>query len=371
MIRLAERFRITGLLNRGLKYLSTGELRKVLIAEELMGHPDLLILDEPYEGLDEPSRKDLSELIDHLMDQGVQIIMLLNRFSEISERIDNLGYMRDRTLLLKGDRKNILKSEELQRLHHFYDSSLPALPAPPRTEEALYSGPILVDMKNIRVSYDGKDILKNLNWQLKRGQHWKVVGPNGVGKSTLLSLITGDNPQAYANNLHLFGRKKGSGETLWEIKKHIGYVSSTLQRDYRVRVSLRIVVISGLYDSIGLYNQYGESEKKLAEEWLKLIKMEHKADSPFQSLSFGEQRLVLIARAMIKHPPLLILDEPCQGLDELNRLMVLKLIDLLAEKGVTTVLHVTHHREDKIPSIKKELRLDFGGKTFEIDLKEG
>ncbi|MBB6481587.1 molybdate ABC transporter ATP-binding protein ModF [Spirochaeta isovalerica] len=370
MAGLAERFRFTDLLDRGLKYLSTGELRKVLIAEELMSHPDLMILDEPYEGLDVDSRHDLSQLINQLMEQGIQIILLLNRFSEIPDSIENLGYMQDRTLVLRGDREFILRSEELWRLHHFQGESVPPLPSTPRSDDGLYGGPLLVNMKNIRVAYDGREVIKNLDWTVLRGQHWKIVGPNGVGKSTLLSLITGDNPQAYANDISLFGMKKGSGETVWDIKKHIGYVSSSLQREYRVRTSVKLVIISGFYDSIGVYQHYSESEAGLAEQWLRLIKMENKADRPFQSLSFGEQRLVLIARAMVKHPPLLILDEPCQGLDEVNRLMILKLIDILGNKGETTLLYVTHHSEDKIPSIRRELRMDYGGKTFEIELKE-
>ncbi|MBN2657673.1 MAG: molybdate ABC transporter ATP-binding protein ModF [Spirochaetales bacterium] len=370
MTVLAGKFRFTELLDRGLKYLSTGELRKVLIAEELMSRPEMLILDEPYEGLDVSSRSDLEKLIGDLMEQGIQLILMLNRFSEIPEGIDSLGYLQDRSLVLQGNREAILRSEELRRLHHFHGESLPPLPPPPSEGEDLYGGPVLVSMKDIHVAYEGKEILKNLNWDVLRGFHWKIVGPNGVGKSTLLSLISGDNSQAYANDITLFGMKKGSGETVWDIKKHIGYLSSALQRDYRVRVSVKLVVISGFYDSIGVYSHYSENEARLAEEWLKLIKMEHKADKPFQSLSFGEQRLVLIARAMVKHPPLLILDEPCQGLDEVNRLMILKLIDILGQKGETTLLYVTHHSEDRIPSIRKELRMDFGGKTFEIELEE-
>jgi molybdate transport system ATP-binding protein len=156
--------------------------------------------------------------------------------------------------------------------------------------------------------------------------------------------------------------KRGSGETVWDIKKHIGYMSSSFQTGYRVNTSVLLTVISGFYDSIGVYSRYSEMESVKAMEWLKLVRLEEKSKKPLHSLSFGEQRLVLIIRAMVKHPPLLILDEPCQGLDELNRLMVLKLIDIIARTSDTTVLYVTHHMEDKIESIKKELRYSFSNK---------
>lgn len=371
MNQLAHKFRFSELLERGIKYLSSGELRKVIIASELLKHPELLILDEPYDGLDAQSRKDLSLLINHLLDEGYQLIILLNRFSEIPASIKNLGYLQDKRLALQGKTDKILQTEEIQRLHHFQGLMNRELPPPVSKDNTLYKGKTLVSMKNIRVSYDSKTVLKGLNWTVLRGEHWKIVGPNGVGKSTLLSLISGDNPQAYKNDITLFGLKKGSGESIWDIKKHIGYLSSSLQRDYRVRTTVRLVVISGFYDSIGLYSHYSESEARIADQWLQLIGMEKKRDTPFQKLSFGEQRLILIIRAMVKHPPLLILDEPCQGLDEINRLMILKMVDILAEKGETTLLYVTHHSEDKINAIKKELHMSFPNKTFVIDSKEG
>ncbi|MBI9097898.1 MAG: molybdate ABC transporter ATP-binding protein ModF, partial [Spirochaetaceae bacterium] len=317
--QLAENFHFIELLDRGLKYLSSGEMRKVIIAESLMRHPRVLILDEPYDGLDIQSRKDLSQLIKKLIDRGIQIILLLNRFSEIPLFFSHLGYMQNKKLILKGPAGEILQSEELDRLHYFHQKLPESLPSPIEVNDKLYDGEILVKMNKVSVSYGDKVVLNNLDWQLKRGEHWKITGPNGVGKSTMLSLICGDNPKGYANDLTLFGMKRGSGETIWDIKKHIGYVSSSFQTSYRVKTSVLLTVISGFYDSIGVYCQYSGMEEKAALDWLKLIRLDHKAKKPFQSLSFGEQRMVLIVRAMIKHPPLLILDEPCQGLDEINR----------------------------------------------------
>lgn len=356
---LAAQFHFTELLNRGLKYLSSGEMRKIIIAEVLMNHPRMLILDEPYDGLDLSSREDLSALLNHLKTEGIQIIILLNRFSEIPSFVSHIGYMQNKKLILKGESQTILLSEELKRLHYFSGKLPEALPVPLKYDKSLYSGEILVKMENIRVAYGDKVVLNGLNWQLKRGEHWKILGPNGVGKSTMLSLISGDNPQAYANNLTLFGMKRGSGETVWDIKKHIGIVSSSFQTSYRVNTSVLRTVISGFYDSVGVYIKYSKMEEKKAMEWLTLIKLENKATSSLHSLSFGEQRMVLIIRAMVKHPPLLILDEPCQGLDEINRYMILKLIDIIAEQSDTTLLYVSHHSEDKLVSINKELHLRF------------
>lgn len=356
---LATQFHFSELLERGLKYLSSGEMRKVIIAEALMSHPGLLILDEPFDGLDVQSREDLTSLLIRLSRDKIQIVLLLNRFSEIPPFISHIGYMQDKRLILQGTSQQMLNSEELKRLHYFHGKIPEALPSPIINDDNLYKGEILVNMNNIRVAYGEKVVLDGLSWQLKRHEHWKIVGPNGVGKSTMLSLISGDNPQAYANDLTLFGMKRGSGETVWDIKKHLGIVSSSFQTSYRVKTSVLLTVISGFYDSVGVYSKYSEQEEKKAMEWLGLIHLDHKARSPLHNLSFGEQRMVLIVRAMVKHPPLLILDEPCQGLDEINRYMVLKLIDIIAGQSGTTLLFVSHHNEDKIESINRELLLEF------------
>jgi molybdate transport system ATP-binding protein len=189
------------------------------------------------------------------------------------------------------------------------------------------------------------------------GEHWKISGPNGAGKSTLLSLVSGDNTQAYANDITLFGIKRGSGETVWDIKKRIGLVSTAFQQDYRVGVTVRIAVISGFFDSIGMYHDYSKKQLDIAMEWLRMLHMDQHAETPLRNLSYGEQRLVLLARAMVKQPNLLILDEPCQGLDDVNREMVLKLIDHLGRTGTSQILYVTHHQEDRIPCITNSLRL--------------
>ncbi|MCZ9277965.1 molybdate ABC transporter ATP-binding protein ModF [Escherichia albertii] len=220
------------------------------------------------------------------------------------------------------------------------------LPEPdePSARHALPANEPRIVLNNGVVSYNDRPILNNLSWQVNPGEHWQIVGPNGAGKSTLLSLITGDHPQGYSNDLTLFGRRRGSGETIWDIKKHIGYVSSSLHLDYRVSTTVRNVILSGYF---GIYQAVSDRQQKLVQQWLDILGIDKRtADAPFHSLSWGQQRLALIVRALVKHPTLLILDEPLQGLDPLNRQLIRRFVDVLISEGETQLLFVSHHAED-------------------------
>ncbi|VFS68736.1 Fe(3+) ions import ATP-binding protein FbpC [Raoultella terrigena] len=215
------------------------------------------------------------------------------------------------------------------------------------------------------VSYNDRAILNHLSWQVNPGEHWQIVGPNGAGKSTLLSLITGDHPQGYSNDLTLFGRRRGSGETIWDIKKHIGYVSSSLHLEYRVSTTVRNVILSGYFDSIGIYQAVSDKQRKLVQTWLDILGIDGRtADAPFHSLSWGQQRLALIVRALVKHPTLLILDEPLQGLDPLNRQLVRRFVDVLISEGATQLLFVSHHAEDAPDCITHRLEFIPSGDDY-------
>ena len=215
----------------------------------------------------------------------------------------------------------------------------------------------LVRITNGRVAYGETVIFEDLDWTIEPGQHWQVTGPNGSGKTCLLNLITGDHPQCYVNDIFVFGMQRGNGESIWDIKQYLGYVSSALQWEYNVSVSVKNAIISGFYDSIGIYQKYSDQQSQIADHWLSLLGMEARANQPFSQLSFGDQRLILIARAMVKHPPLLILDEPCLGLDELNRQLVLALIEKICRGSETTVLYVNHRPADNIPGIQHHLEM--------------
>lgn len=356
---LAAKLGFTEILDRGIKYLSTGEMRKVLICRALLLKPRMLVLDEPFDGLDLASCGLLRTLIGSCARQGIRVVLLLNRFSEILPEITHIAYLKECRVLVSGPKDELLNSDALRRFHAFHytlPATLPEVDGSSLTPPLAAETPPVV-MRKVVVAYGEKLVLNGLDWTVAPGEHWKISGPNGSGKSTLLSLVSGDNVQAYANDITLFGIRRGSGESVWDIKKRIGLVSTALQQEYRVGVTVKIAVISGFFDSIGVYDNYTRKQQEIALQWLQMLHLEKQANLPFRSLSYGEQRLVLLARAMVKQPNLLILDEPCQGLDDVNREMVLKLIDHLGKTGRSQILYVTHHPEDDIPCVTRSMEL--------------
>ena len=365
--RLAERFGITALLNRRFKYLSTGETRKTLLCQALMSEPELLILDEPFDGLDVQSRAQLAALLESLNQQGYTLVLVLNRFDEIPDFIQHAGVLADCNLTETGEKTALLKQALIAQLAHSEQLDGITLPEPdaPSARHALDPHQPRIVLRDGMVSYDDRPILNRLSWTVNPGEHWQIVGPNGAGKSTLLSLITGDHPQGYSNDLTLFGRRRGSGETIWDIKKHIGYVSSSLHLDYRVSTTVRNAILSGYFDSIGIYQAVSDKQQKLAQQWLDILGMDNRvADAPFHSLSWGQQRLALIVRALVKHPTLLILDEPLQGLDPLNRQLIRRFVDVLISEGETQLLFVSHHAEDAPACITHRLEFVPDGEGY-------
>ena len=350
-----EQLNIGHLLDSGFRALSTGESRKVLLIHALREHPDLLVLDAPLEGLDQHSRDLLSDALASLQQQGQAMLWVANRLDELPSWITHVAFMHDTRLLYQGLKDEVLARPELQGLMHF-DRPLPDFPPAGREPLLLAADEPLVSMTDVSIRYDERVLFSGLHWRVDAGEHWAIQGPNGSGKTSLLQLITGDNPQCYRNNLRLFGMQRGSGETIWDIKKHIGLVSASLQWEYRATTNVLSTVISGLYDSIGLYQSTGDDDKQLALKWLEIIGLRAKANQSLQHLSYGEQRLVLIARALIKQPPLLILDEPCQGLDDPSRMLVLAFINRLAEQHDITLLYVTHHASEIPAAIHHRLQ---------------
>ena len=355
--QLVKAFKFEHLLQQGFRKLSSGETRKLMLIRALTSGPDLLILDEPFEGLDADSSVYLSELMAATA-TVTPIILVLNRLAEIPSFITNIGYMENHSLAHQIFCSDESAVANLHQLLHLKTSELTIPDADidhraPTPDSALP----LVRITNGRIAYGDTVIFANLDWTIEPGQHWQVTGPNGSGKTCLLNLITGDHPQCYINDIFVFGMQRGSGESIWDIKQHLGYVSSALQWEYTVSVSVRNTIISGFYDSIGIYQKYTDIQAQIADQWLAILGMESAANRPFNELSFGDQRLVLIARAMVKHPPLLILDEPCLGLDDLNRQLVLALIEKICAGSETTVLYVNHRSEDHIHGIEHHLAM--------------
>jgi molybdate transport system ATP-binding protein len=369
---IVEQLGIGCLLDRGILFLSTGEMRKIMIARALAKAPQLLILDEPFEGLDVASRSQLAEIINRLMAQDRQIILVTHRISEILPNISHVMGLKKGMVLFQGKRQEHLSTDQIERLypdHLFQEADFPKSKLQDDAN-SLKIPDVLVKMKNTTVKYKDAVILDNLNWEMKAGENWAIIGPNGAGKTTLLSLIAGDNLQAYANDIYLFDRRRGSGESIWEIKQRIGMISSEFQIRYRKPLKALDVILSGFFDSVGLYRQSKSGQRESALRWMGFIHLTDKADTLFNQLSYGEQRLVLLARAMVKFPLLLILDEPCQGLDRINRKLILDLIDFIARHSQTHILFVTHHVDEIPESINRVLQFSkapTGGYTISCD----
>jgi len=355
---LVVRFGLEDMLGRAFRKLSTGESRKVILIRALASKPELLVLDEPFDGLDANTLTMLQQYLQTLSDT-IPMVMVLNRFDELPEFITHIAYIENGELQHCISRDDTKAYAELYQLLHLKTTDLSIPEADPETSIP-YLDPEqpLVRLNGITIKYDETEVISDLDWTINPHQHWQLSGPNGSGKTGLLSLITGDHPQCYVNDIFVFGFQRGNGESIWQIKQFIGYVSTALQWEYRVGTSLRNVIISGFYDSIGLYSKCTDRQRTIADEWLALLGMLDRADQPFNKLSYGDQRLLLIARAMVKHPPLLILDEPCLGLDDMNRQLVLALIEKICAGNMTSVLYVNHHPEDRIKGIDNYLALE-------------
>ena len=345
---------IQNLVEKPFKILSTGETRKVLMARALMRSPQLLILDEPYAGLDIASQTHLTAVLNKLILAGMTIILFDFYHNGLPSEIDNLLYLKEGEIKLSGKRREIVNSAQWQALTEIHYNLPHHLPDCMNYAHIDTSLP-LVSLDNVSVRFMDNLVFSDLNWQFIQAQHWQIIGPNGCGKSTLLAMISGDSSKAYGQQITLFGRKRGTGESIWEIKRHYGLVSAQLHRDYRASASLLQTVLSGFFDSIGLYDRPLKSQFSIAREWLILLGLQDKESCPFSELSYGEQRLALIARAVVKLPLILILDEPCQGLDNTNRAKVLALIDYIATHSHTHILFVSHDPRDELQCLTNQL----------------
>jgi len=366
---------LAAILDRGLKYLSTGEIRRTLLCRALASNAALLILDEPFEGLDTASREILRDLLAEMTapgrEQKTRLLLLMDRPENLPPAINRVLELTNRRVSFSGpllEYRRLLANRETKaagerpgrlaemwsELDEVRSRSGQNLAESIRTDKT-----VLVEMKNVTVEWSEKKVLDNLSWKLEKGEHWLIRGPNGSGKTTFLELITGDNPQVFRNEVYLFGSRRGSGETIWELKEKMGIVSYRLHVEYRALgdLDLESVILSGIHDSIGLYDRCGEEERALAKKWLGLAGFAGRETDRFGTLSYGEQRSVLIARAAVKCPPILILDEPCHGLDGEHRSRILALLEAIAAGGTSTLLHVTHDPTEALPCEKHVLEL--------------
>lgn len=353
---------IAPLLDRKVIHLSNGETRKVVLARALMQSPKLLILDDPFGGLDRASRETLARVLAILLEQGRQKLLLVtSRREEIPDGITHVLGVDEYRVVMQGAKATVLGAAFAHQMFTADAQATQAFrPLPVTGWETSSPGTMLIDLQHVNVSYHGVSVLRDITWTMRQGEHWAIRGPNGAGKSTLLSLILADNPQAYANHLALFGHPRGSGESIWDIKRHIGWVAPELHNFYRSQSACQKVVCSGFFDSIDLYWDTTALQLQTAMEWMEVLNIAALAGQPFQAVSVGEQRLVLLARALVKKPLLLILDEPCQGLDALHRAQIVNLLNLLCQQTPVSLLYVTHHLDELPQAITHVLELEEG-----------
>lgn len=348
-----DRFIIKTAENESLQTMSSGQQKKALLQYQLLQLPDYLILDDVYANVDKETQSEITEILTSLS-VNITLIQICFRKRDLLPTIDlvytlNNAFQLEKVVDLEAWKsESKAKSTKIQFLPNSYSDIHADL------------SDTLIELKNINVQYGDKPILENINWTIHKSEFWQLVGPNGSGKSTLISMICGDNPKAYGQDMTLFGMKKGSGETIWDIKKQIGYFTPAMIHQFKKVDSVENMIISGLMDSVGLYIQPTDLQKDLAQSWVKMLGESFYGKS-FQQLSLGQQRMVMVVRALIKHPPLLILDEPTIELDEANSQLFIDLINkIVAEKRIA-IIYVSHRDEpdllpEKIFELKKSAR---------------
>ncbi|MFB9055582.1 ATP-binding cassette domain-containing protein [Mariniflexile ostreae] len=349
-------FNVTTVTRNSLLHSSEGERKKALLMHLISKNPNYIIVDNVFDNLDIRSQQDIIHTLTNLS-KKIPIVQITNRKADILPFIEEVYQFQNLELVpIQAFNSNA------QALRPSYFKSIPK-PSYQRDDE---KNP-LVKFQNVTIAYGDRTIVKNISWEIKKGEFWQLIGPNGSGKSTLLSLITGDNVKAYNQDITLFGVKKGSGESVWDIKKKIGYFSSEMLRGFYRGDAIGNMIVSGFYDSVGLYTQPTDEQIKIAQQWLHVLRMFEIRKKSFLSLSLGHQRLVLIARAMVKNPPLLILDEPTTGLDDSDVMLFSELINKIAKESDTAILYVSHRKESGLtPEFIYKLTPTAIGATGEI-----
>lgn len=353
--RVVRLLGIAPLLEQPVPSLSNGEMRKVLLARALLREPQLLILDDPFTGLDARFRGDLRKILEKLMRRrAVHLLLIATHPDELPRGITHVLRVNRCQVVDQG---RFAKRRIRESLTVAYPSRLRALPCPrtSTSSKPTRAEPELVRLTDVTVRYGERTILENINWVVRRGESWALLGPNGSGKSTLLSLIIGDNPQAYANDVRVFGRRRGDGDSVWALKRRIGWVSPELHLHFPDAQTCLEVVLSGFDEATGCYRRPTGRRRKIARRWLASFMLAGCAEQPFGSLSAGLQRMTLLARALVKGPDLLVLDEPCQGLDSAHRARFIQTVEALLRHS--TVIYVTHRRDEIPRGINRALRL--------------
>jgi molybdate transport system ATP-binding protein len=381
--RAAALLRVGPFLDRRLISLSNGERQRVQLARALSRPLRLLILDEPFVGMDATNREHFHSVLEALMDTALRVLLITTRVEDLPRHITHVLRVDQCRVVSTGPRAEVLKRSPVGRALRCAPRRLVGRAgpsAPSSTSGAQRSarptlaavngasagmrrpgrGVPIVAMRNVTVRYGDSVILENINWTVRRGESWALLGPNGSGKTTLLSLILGDNPQVYTNDIAVFGRPRGSGQSIWGLRRRIGWVSPELHLHFSDAATCFEVAASGFRDTIGLFEPPTSRQRGAVRRWLQRFQVLEYASAPLFSLSMGLQRTVLLARALVKDPPLLILDEPCQGLDPAHRAFFVRLVNGLIRSGAATVIYVSHRSDEIPPAIRRVLHLSHG-----------
>jgi len=337
--------------------LSSGELRKLSLAEALSGAPSVVIIDNPFIGLDEETRRMLTALLSEMADTGiVQFILVLSSADDIPSFITNVVEVKDMTVMEKVSIHDFRQRPDKAKEAGLSPEKRLAVLSLPYKADAVECQNV-VQMNNLGIRYGNRHILKDINWSVANGERWALTGSNGSGKSTLLSVICADNPQSYACDVTLFDMKRGSGESIWDIKKRIGYVSPEMHRAVRNNHTALSIVATGLNNSFGIDIKLNKSQQEKCMFWMNIFGITHLSNRCFRQMSSGEQRLVLLVRAFVNDPELLILDEPYHGLDASNKALVGDIIDTFCKRSWKTLIFVSHYKNELPSSIDHEFRL--------------
>ena len=359
---LLNELSIAYLKNKPLLQLSSGEHKRFQLVKALLKPTQLLVLDEPFIGLDVASRKKLNEILSDVSNAGTKLVIIAGAHHHFADCVTHV-------LELDGGRqKTFVRKENFVAAHHAAARAFDSSALPLQKSKADFQNAIL--MKNVTVKYGDKIILNNINWQVKKGERWLLKGRNGAGKSTLMSLVAADNPQAYANEIYLFDKRRGSGESIWDIKKNIGYISPELYAFFDRSISCFEVVASGYFDTMGLYKKLSDEQTQHIYDWLKALQVADLAQKRLADVSSGMQRLFLLIRAFIKNPPLLIFDEPCQGLDEFQTEAFVKLVDDIYARTDATIVYISHYENEVPACVNHCLHLDSGDYRIEWNYKK-
>jgi molybdate transport system ATP-binding protein len=351
--RVLETMDLNLLRHESLIKLSNGETRRLALGVGLLRNPKLFLMDRPMTGLDVDTRARFGELLQHISDSGIQIIMTTTP-NEVPGCIHRIGWIKEGRMEVPLDRDSIFLQEKSENDNPVH--AIRHLLKPYPTPDYIH----LAEFRKVSIIHGGKPILDQLDWKIKPGERWLLKGHNGAGKSTLVSLLVGENPQAYANEMYLFDRKRGSGESIWDVKRPTGFVSPELSRFFPRNQTCWKVVLSGLFDTMGLFKKVSPEQEQMASTWMKALSIYHLKDLRIHQIGLEEQRFCLLARAMIKKPALLVLDEAAQGMDEEQRFTFKKVVEEICKNTTIGLVYVSHYIDDVPSPVDRQLVLEKG-----------